>query len=195
MIPRKGIRTLYCQHKLCSQAINKFKDSHQRGITLVELTIAVAIATIVIMIVFYAWNSLNKHMGSSKHRTQIETEANRIGDMVSSHIRRSSAVLAWDESSISLINPNGTDTFNYYYRADTLYRNGTSLPVLVNDAKISSFTINNQNANLPGNENSLLLDISLTLSSPSGDSASAHFTVQLSGPTQKGTIESENWGF
>ena len=175
--------------RICKLIIKK-----QSGMTLIELIIAMTVASIALIGVFFTWNYINTHIFNSEHRTQVETETDRIGSMVASQIRKSPQIIEWNESRIELINPNGSDTSIYYFNQGNLLLNGDTVKVLAPDAKVKVFKIKDLNENQGGDEKSMLLDLTLSIESRGRDSATSHHTIQLTQNSPKSTTENK-WGF
>jgi prepilin-type N-terminal cleavage/methylation domain-containing protein len=172
----------------------KLCRSAQSGITLVELLVAMVVGSIVLFGVFYSWTTINSYVAKSRYRTELESETNRIGTLVASQMRKSPQILDWSEHRVQMISPVGADTLDYYFNQDDLLLNGQAVQILVRDAKVKMFTLNNLNEALNGSENSLLLDLVFTIEGRS-DSATVHYTIQLSQSTKINGESKDVWGF
>ncbi len=51
----------------------QIKINSNKGMTLVELMVAMIVASIALVIIFYMWNTINRHVAISKYKTQLET--------------------------------------------------------------------------------------------------------------------------
>lgn len=173
---------------------NGRERSNQAGLTLIELTIAMVASSILLFTIFYTWGYIDKYTNKSKHRTMIEKETERIGSTIASQIRRSTEIIFWDENRIEMVNPNGSDTLAYYFDHEKLLLNNDTVRVLVNDAKVKQFKLMDIDYNEGKEKKSMLLDLTLSVESKGGDSASSHHIIQLSQTPQQKSIEG-NWGF
>jgi prepilin-type N-terminal cleavage/methylation domain-containing protein len=173
---------------------NEPEHSNQTGLTLIELTVAMVVSSILLFTVFYTWNHIDKYINKSKHSTMLEKETERLGSMIASQIRRSSEIILWDENRIDMLNPNGSDTLSYYFNKENLLLNNDTVRVLVPDAKVKQFKLIDLDETQGKDKKSMLLDLTLSIESRVGDSASSHHTIQLSQtPPQNST--GNNWGF
>ena len=169
--------------------------SDQSGMTLIELLVAMVVGSIVLFAVFYTWNHINAHIGKSKYKTELENETTRIGSLVASRIRKSPQILEWSENRIQMLNSIGADTFDYYFNQEDLLFNGQPVQILAGGAKVNEFSLKNLNEVSISSENSLLLELSLTIIGRENDSATVHYTMQLSQIIQKNNGSGGSWGF
>jgi prepilin-type N-terminal cleavage/methylation domain-containing protein len=176
------------------QLKKKNSSSAQYGMTLVELLVAMVVGSIVLFGVFYSWTTINTYVAKSKYKTELESETNRIGSLVASRIRKSPQILEWSENRVQMISPAGADTLDYYFNQNDLLLNGQPVQILVHDAKVKVFALNNLNEVLSNSDNSLLLDFIFTIEGRESDSATVHYTIQLS-QTSKKNEGSGAWGF
>jgi|GEM_PF-2321179 len=169
--------------------------SGMSGMTLIELMIAMLVASIVLYTVIYTWNNINLHVARSKFRTQLETETNRIGIQIVSQIRRSQSILEWDDHHIRFLNAAGTDTIDYYYDGMNLLLNGKSVTILLSKSNVSNFEFKNLNEQAGNGDNSILLNLTLTITGMNNDSATVNHTVQISQKVNKSSGFGDSWGF
>jgi prepilin-type N-terminal cleavage/methylation domain-containing protein len=167
----------------------------QRGMTIVELMVAIVVSSLVLFTVFYTWNHINAHIAKSKNRTQLEKETDRIGSQIIAQIRKSSEIISWNDSRIEFVNQNGTDTIIYYYTQENLLRNGDTVKTLIPDAKIKDFHLKNMNELQSENEKSTLLNLTLTIMNRASDTATTNYNVQINQNSKKSNSGENNWGF
>jgi hypothetical protein len=162
--------------------------------TIVELLVAMVVGSLVLFGVFYSWTTINGYVAKSKYKTELENETNRIGSLVASRIRKSPQILQWSENRVQMVSPVGADTLDYYFNQNDLLLNGQPVQILVRDAKVKEFALKDLNDVLSGSENSILLDFKFTITGRESDSATIHYTIQLSGAVKKNE-DSGAWGF
>jgi hypothetical protein len=163
--------------------------------TLLELIIAMIVASIVLYTVIYTWNNINLHVAKSKFRTELETETNRIGSQIISHIRKSQSILEWNDHRILLLSSSGCDTLDYCYNGSELLLNGKPITILIHKSKVSNFELKNLNEQITENEGSLLLNFTLTIVGMDTDSATVNRTVQISQRVNKSDESGNFLGF
>ncbi len=99
-----------------------------KGLTLVELLVAIVISTIVIGGAYSAYTALYKSVIISQRHTESEQGTYRKIDMITSTIRRSPAVLALSPNKITL-ETSDRDSLALVIRNDTIFRQPSdSLP-------------------------------------------------------------------
>ncbi len=176
--------------------LRKLKNTElQRGMTIVELMVAIVVSSLVLFTVFYTWNHINAHIAKSKNRTQLEKETDRIGSQIIAQIRKSSEIISWNDSRIEFINQNGTDTIVYYYTQENLLRNGDTVRTLIPDAKIMNFRLADMNEIQSENKKSTLLDLTITIKNRASDTATTHYNVQINQDSRKSNGSENYWGF
>lgn len=156
--------------------INK---SCNKGVTLIELTIAMVVASIAFTIVFYMWNTINSHVAVSKYKTQLETETNRIGLQLVNQIRRSPSIIQWNNHRIKMVHYNGADTLDYYFDESGLLINDSSVTILLPDARVSDFELRDSNEISGIQGRSLFLVVTLSLVGRGKDTATVHHVIHI----------------
>ena len=116
-----------------------FKNQH--GITLIELIVALAMTTIIIVIIFATWDNFNRHVINQRRKSVLNGELRQISQVLKSHIRRSPAVLAWHPSGITYVSPNNGDTLVYEFYNEELLVNDTPMPIMSQKAFVSDFAV------------------------------------------------------
>ena len=168
---------------------------NESGMTLIELMIAMLVASIMLTTVFFMWNYINMHIGKSKYHTQLETETSRIGSLIASQIRKSQSILEWSDNRILMLNGNGSDTLDYYYSENELLLNGTKLSILVNNARVTVFELKDLNDHLDGLNGSLMLELTLSIVGRETDSVTVRHIVQVSQSVNKSSGSGTFMGF
>ncbi len=82
-----------------------------RGVTLLELLIAMTMAVTITGAVLFAWNHYSISLIEQRRSRISYNEAYTLGDYLVKRIRRSNKVMSVDPSSITLINEAARDTF------------------------------------------------------------------------------------
>ncbi|MBD3344590.1 MAG: prepilin-type N-terminal cleavage/methylation domain-containing protein [Chitinivibrionales bacterium] len=112
-----------------------------RGVTLLELMVAIAVSGLIVTIVYTSWAFISRHTASNKKQTQFRVETENAARRILSQIRRSSRVLYFDETSVAFITPSSGDTGRYVYDGETLLYNGDSLSFLSADIFVTDFLV------------------------------------------------------
>jgi prepilin-type N-terminal cleavage/methylation domain-containing protein len=108
------------------------------GFTLLEIMIAMTLIGLVVSMVFYSWCYITRHTVSIQHGSAFQAEAYRMVQSVSTEIRKSPEIISVKSDGIRFMSSNGTDTVDYEYVNDKLYRN--NIPV----SYISPYTFMNR---------------------------------------------------
>ncbi len=134
-----------------------------RGATLVELTLAMFISAIVIMLTFYAWNQINIHVARGQEKSFFRLAGRNLVDRLSDDLRRSTALLAHHSSGVTFVTASG-DTVNYEFYGRELLRNGAPVPLADSAAFITDFHIeSSEQEQIVGGVQDVLLEITLSL--------------------------------
>ena len=137
---------------------------NQFGTTVVELTIAIILSSMVISTVYFTWNHINRHIARQQNHTRLQTECNRLNRQIIRQLRDASIVIKWDETNIVFTTYSSPDTISYsfesYYNTDFKY-NGKPVTLLLPGTKISAFSITDINENNP--EKPYLFEIKMTM--------------------------------
>lgn len=136
------------------------KKEH-RGVTIVELMMAMAMTVIVVSIIFAVWGNYHRHIIEQRRKSILQSEIKQVLGGLTSQIRRSPAVLAWHSTGITYVSPNNGDTIVYEYYTDELFKNDTPVHVTSQKAYISGFAVGKSEEL---SEDSELTLLSITLS-------------------------------
>jgi hypothetical protein len=147
--------------------------------TLVELMVAMVVASIALAIVFYMWNTINRHVAVSRYKTQLETETNRLGSLIVNQIRRSPSIIQWNNHRIQMVHHNGSDTLDYYFDESGLLVNGSNVKLLVADSRVSNFELSDSNEISGIQDRSLFLVFTLSLVGREKDTATVHHAIHI----------------
>lgn len=112
-----------------------------RGVTIIELCVAMAMTAVIVGVVFAAWNNFNRHVINHRRKSMLHGEIRQISKSIASQVRRSPGVLAWHSNGITYLSPNNNDTIVYEYYADKLLKNDAPVPVISQGAYISDFNV------------------------------------------------------
>jgi prepilin-type N-terminal cleavage/methylation domain-containing protein len=153
--------------------------SNNKGMTLVELMVAMVVASIALAIVFYMWNTINKHVAVSRYKTQLETETNRLGLLIVNQIRRSPSIIQWNSNRIKMVHHNGSDTLDYYFNESGLLLNGNKVNLLVPYASVSGFEFRDSNEIAGILDGALFLVFTLSLVGRERDTATVHHAIHI----------------
>jgi prepilin-type N-terminal cleavage/methylation domain-containing protein len=147
--------------------------------TLIELMVAMVVASIALAIVFYMWNTINHHVAVSRYKTQLETEVNRLGLLIVNQIRRSPSIIQWNNNRIQMVHHNGSDTLDYYFDESGLLLNGNKVNLLVPQTRVSGFELSDSNEISGIQDRSLFLVFTLTLVGREKDTAMVHHAIHI----------------
>lgn len=116
---------------------------NNRGVTFIELIVAMVVSATVISLAFGFWGKLNSHVFKGQQQNIHQAEAMVLAGQISSQLRKSPGVLAWHDHGITFIEYKTGDTLVYEFYENTLELNdsievGPKDPVFVCD-----FTITN----------------------------------------------------
>jgi type II secretory pathway pseudopilin PulG len=117
------------------------KNGRSRGVTLIELMIAIAGSALVIGAAMYAWSRINTHIARNQRNALLHREAAMITDRIASQLQRTPRVLSWHYYGITYVNPAGGDTIAYEYYGDELLRNDTALSLISGTTRITGFEV------------------------------------------------------
>ena len=171
--------------------VTRHNRSNRNGLTILELIVALSISAAVISVVYYTWNFLNKHIAKHTNSALVSDAADRLAHSIASQIRRSPAILKWDNHSIKLLSAENSDTVTWDFDGENLLRNGDSVQVTIHGSRISNFEVKDlRDLGLPENSLNLLLQISLTVNNEAGDSSRVDLTVKA----RKSGINDDGFG-
>jgi hypothetical protein len=162
--------------------------------TIVELMVAMVVASIALVIVFYMWNSINNHVAVSRYKTQLEKETDRLGLLIVNQIRRSPSIIQWNNHRIQMVHQNGTDTIDYYFNESGLLFNGRTMMPIVPNTRVSDFELSDSNEISGIADRSLFLVFTLSLVGKEKDTATVHHAIHISQTVNKNE-ESDFSGF
>ena len=148
---------------------------NRNGLTIIELTIAVVSASILITIVFAAWNFISVSTATRQRRTKIQSECARVSKMVTDQIQRSEGVLKYDRNSVTLLSDGAGDTVTYRLNGTAIERNGTAISFIMPEVSVSEFSLENQNRT--NDAQPYLFLLTLSLQSVMDDTATVQSTV------------------
>lgn len=151
-------------------------DKDRRGITLIELTIAMVSASILISIVFFTWNHINRSTMLQQRRTALQSECSRVARLITGQIQKADAVLRYDRNSIRLATQEAKDTITFSYDGSSIERNDTTLSFTLPNITVAEFSFENQNSE-HDEAQPYLFHFTLTLISFQNDTASVESTV------------------
>lgn len=114
---------------------------NNRGVTFIEIVVAMVVSATIISLAFGFWGRLNKHVFLGNKENIHQAEAMNLGSLISSQLRKSSAVLAWHDHGITFVEFKSGDTLVYEFYENRLMLNdsieiGPKHPVFV-----SAFTV------------------------------------------------------
>jgi hypothetical protein len=154
----------------------------RRAMTLVELLMATALNSIIILSVFFLWKAINVHVIETRRKEIFNAETQRIALEVLSLLQHSPRIITFDNSGISFISHRSGDTSridNYYGQ---LRLDQTPFPSAISGLKTAGFSIDDQHI-LPNDGMSIapaLLRVGLRFRDPFADSSAYTLDVAVS---------------
>ena len=153
---------------------------NNRGITLIELSVAVILTSIVITIVYASWNHLVFYTSLQKRRSSLQTECSRISDLLIMKLHHAETIIRWSSDDIQFTVTDPADTLHYSFDGSSLNCNGKPMQLLLPSTTVNRFLIENINSN--DNASPYLFKISLRCVTKQGDTASTDATVLVNKP-------------
>jgi prepilin-type N-terminal cleavage/methylation domain-containing protein len=144
-----------------------------KGITLLELIVAISLSAVVLAAIFFAWRFIERHTVVQSRKAVFYSEADRISRSVTEEIRKCKLVTAFSGHSITFIkNPSG-DTIRYDFESLQLTRNGIALESRAPTAHVNDFAVIKNQESYQDKTADLLLDIRIGVVDNFGDSSTA----------------------
>lgn len=168
-----------------------------RGVTLIELAVAISMSAIVVGVVFYAWNTINIHIINNSRKAVFEVEARRIAGSIVSQIRRSPEVISWHSNGITYISPDAGDTVTYEFFNQELKRNDTMLVNIAQKARITDFRIEPEESGTPSEGHfDVLLHVMLSMEDDFDNRTDIRMDVAVKRPEEEDNKEGrDGWNF
>ncbi len=121
--------------------VGKRRRENNRGVTLIELMVALVMTAIIVSIIFAVWGNFGRHVIIQRRKSVLHAEIRVVLESITSQLRRSPAVLAWHSSGITYVSPNNGDTIVYEFYTDELLKNDAPVILISQDAYISNFSV------------------------------------------------------
>jgi Tfp pilus assembly protein PilE len=155
------------------------------GVTVLELTVAVVLTSILVSVVYFSWNQLTHQTTVLKRKTALHTECNRISRMITDRLRGTQSVLKWNTDYIEFVPASKKDTCSISFRGSSLSINDTPVKLLLPGTEISMFAIENLN----GYDQSrpYLFRLSFQLVNIHGDTAHVENSLMIRRTSEPGT--------
>lgn len=146
----------------------------RKGFTIVELTVAVLLTSIVVTIVYATWNGMNRHIYSRERRARLQNECDRIAGGIIAGMRRADDVISWDRTSIRYTTSG--DTVAWSFDGSVLWNSGREVRPM-RGGEVCAFSLENNNANEESRP--WLFSLTLSLVSAANDTATTRSTVMV----------------
>jgi hypothetical protein len=176
----------------CNRAHSLFKLSHKfiitpfttkKGVTLIELTVALAMTATLAISVYYFWNHINSHTITYTDKALFSKEANRVITSIVTQIRSATEVISFDYNTINFISKNG-DTLAYRYDGDSLFLNDSSITIISRNARISQFEIKDLNESVSSEARFAYLEFTFSMISGKNDTVTYTLSVNVPKPAE-----------
>jgi prepilin-type N-terminal cleavage/methylation domain-containing protein len=173
------------------------------GVTLLELIVAMFIASIVISLALTSWTFISRHTTLGKHKSEFHSQAEQTASRIVNAIRTSESVLFFDNNSILFIAGRGVDTISFTFDGDTLRENGDAVRFVTEGAKVVRFSIEKDAAAsapterpiLPGEPQDIVLTVILGMLDRTGASSEIPGTVKIRYAPQDNISSMSTWNF
>jgi prepilin-type N-terminal cleavage/methylation domain-containing protein len=167
------------------------KKYSNKGFTILELIIAISMASIVITGVFFTWNGINRHIAAQKRKAELSYEINWASQQIISQIKRS-RVVYWNEHEIML----ETEKDSVLYKFDSeLLKNKNPFQLAFKGIKITEFAFKETESNVPESRYSMI-EMKMKAENTFGDTAGVALTFEIKKPDEKEQLGSiDNWNF
>jgi prepilin-type N-terminal cleavage/methylation domain-containing protein len=172
--------------RYCCKILNKhiITPLHsKKGVTLIELIVALAMAATLTISVYYFWNNINRHTTTYTDKALFSRDANRIITSIIKQLRSATEIISFDYNTIKFISKNG-DTLAYRYDGDSLYLNESSISILSRNARISQFEIKDLNESVSSEARLAYLEFTFSMISGNNDTAAYTLSVNVPKPAE-----------
>jgi prepilin-type N-terminal cleavage/methylation domain-containing protein len=112
-----------------------------RGITLVELLVALVISGIVISGAMFSWTFISRHTTLQKRKSAFFAQTEQAAALIANDIRTSPHVLFFDDNTITLVARTSGDTITYRLTGDSLRKNDAAVRFFSEGATPVKFSI------------------------------------------------------
>lgn len=98
---------------------------NERGITMIELFVALSLSAIVVSLAFYSWNSISAHISNQRALALFQDEFFHYSRSVATQLRCSAGITDWSSSHIRFLPAHGDCTLVFqcnergFTRSDT----------------------------------------------------------------------------
>lgn len=155
----------------------------KKGVTLIELIVALAMTATLSISVYYFWNHINHHTTTYTDKALFSKEANRIITSIVTQIRSATEIISFDYNTINFISKNG-DTLAYRYDGDSLFLNDSSITIISRNARISQFEIKDLNESVSSEARFAYLEFTFSMISGKDDTATYTLSVNVPKPVE-----------
>jgi type II secretory pathway pseudopilin PulG len=170
-----------------------FRSIDQGGTTLIELIVAITMSAIVVGTIFFAWNTISRHISVQSRKSIFEVEARRIIAEIGSDLRRTPRLLAWHTTGLTLIDPTTNDTVSYTFTSEELNRNDSPLVTIAPTAVVTDFEVEAEEASEPAPYFNTLLHVHLRMEDRFGNVADHAVDIAVHAPHQED--EKKRWNY
>jgi len=171
-------------------------DKLSRGVTLVELVVALSISGIVISLVMFSWTFVARHTETQKRKAQFHAQSELVASIVANDVRRASQVISFNENSITLVAPTG-DTVSYCLRNDSLIKNDSIPQPISDNAKVTKFSVEaeGQASTTSSGAQNAMLDITLGTQDISGIASEIRNRVNVQLSSDSAGRAERSWNY
>lgn len=166
------------------------RNHSDKGFTILELIVAISMASILISIVYFTWNYMEKHISVQKRKAELSFEINWVSQQILSQIKRSN-VLSWDDNDIVL--ETEKDSIRYSFNTELL-KNGNPFKLVYKGISLTGFHIEEVNKNNL-EDNYTLLKMNISAKNVFNDTAGTSMIFEIKRPNGRDLQQNDKWNF
>lgn len=149
----------------------------RKGVTLIELTVALVLTSIITGIIYMTWNHITLHIEVQKKRASLHGECIRISQQINHQLHTAASVIKWDPHSVTFTTANKSDTLTYSFDGTTLTCNNVPVALTVPQSTVRNFSLANENTD--DGTQPYLFTCTLILGNAIGDTVATKTTVLI----------------
>ncbi|MBD3393608.1 MAG: hypothetical protein GF410_16450 [Chitinivibrionales bacterium] len=112
-----------------------------RGVTVLELMVAVTLGTVLVSMVYLAWSTIHGKAVRDRRADLFHSEALRLTTSISGQLRRSPRLLGWHGYGLSFVSAGTGDTLSYEWYGGKLLRNDTAIVLQSQASWVEQFDV------------------------------------------------------
>jgi type II secretory pathway component PulJ len=166
-----------------------------RGVTLIELVVAMGMSALVVVAVFIGWREMGTRIAHGTRHGIVESEAARLGQTIFDELRRSPKVLAWDDHQVRFVHAIRSDTVTYLFDGRALLRNQKPVQLQPTGTTVTGFRLAKESGEIVVGVSQILLTFTLQVEGPRGYRVENSYRVTITEASQGVQTQSGGWNF